>query len=130
VAGRWSDPGGRRRLMLAGAGVFAVLVLGHLLVTGLIELVALRLMLGAAEALFFVAGFAMLAEIAPAGRAGEALSYASLALFTGLALGAAAGSGAPARGRFPAGVVGRGPAGRSRLPVHRPTTGHTITPRT
>jgi predicted MFS family arabinose efflux permease len=29
----------------------------------------------------------MLADIAPAGRAGEALSYASLALFTGLALG-------------------------------------------
>ena len=86
-AGRWSDRWGRRRLMLAGAAAFAVLVLGHLLVTGLVGLVALRLLLGAAEALFFVAGFAMLADIAPAGRAGEALSYASLALFTGLALG-------------------------------------------
>ena len=86
-AGRWSDRWGRRRLMLAGTAAFAVLVLGHLLVAGLVGLVALRLLLGAAEALFFVAGFAMLADIAPAGRAGEALSYASLALFTGLALG-------------------------------------------
>jgi MFS family permease len=86
-AGRWSDRWGRRRLMLAGTAAFAVLVLGHLLVTGLVQLVVLRLLLGAAEALFFVAGFAMLADVAPAGRAGEALSYASLALFTGLAVG-------------------------------------------
>ncbi len=86
-AGRWSDQWGRRLLMLVGTGSFAVLVLGHLLVSGLVELVALRLLLGAAEALFFVAGFAMLADIAPVGRAGEALSYASLALFTGLAVG-------------------------------------------
>ena len=88
-AGRWSDRWGRRRLMLVGTAAFAVLVLGHLLVTGLVGLVVLRLLLGAAEALFFVAGFAMLADIAPAGRAGEALSYSSLALFTGLAVGPA-----------------------------------------
>ena len=86
-AGRWSDWWGRRLPMLAGTGAFAVITLGHLLVTGLVGLVALRLALGAAEALFFVAGFAMLADIAPVGRAGEALSYASLALFTGLAAG-------------------------------------------
>jgi MFS family permease len=86
-AGRWSDRWGRRLPMLAGTGAFAVITLGHLLVTGLVGLVALRLVLGAAEAVFFVAGFAMLADIAPVGRAGEALSYASLALFTGLAAG-------------------------------------------
>src|SRR4051795_8291374 len=88
-AGRWSDRWGRRRLMLVGTAAFAVLVLGHLLIAGVVGLVVLRLLLGAAEALFFVAGFAMLADIAPAGRAGEALSYSSLALFTGLALGPA-----------------------------------------
>jgi MFS family permease len=86
-AGRWSDRRGRRLPMLVGTGAFAVITLGHLVVTGLVGLVALRLVLGAAEALFFVAGFAMLADIAPVGRAGEALSYASLALFTGLAAG-------------------------------------------
>lgn len=43
-------------------------------------LVVLRLLLGASEALFFVAGFAMLADIAPTGRADEALSHSALAL--------------------------------------------------
>lgn len=86
-AGRWSDRWGRRRLMILGTGAFVVLVLGHLLVTGVVPLIGLRLLLGAAESLYFVAGFAMLADIAPADRAGEALSYASLALFAGLAAG-------------------------------------------
>lgn len=66
--------------MLVGTAAFAVINLGHLFVTDLLGLIAVRVFLGAAEALFFVAGFAMLADIAPAGRAGEALSYASLAL--------------------------------------------------
>jgi MFS family permease len=64
-----------------------VLVLGHLLVAELAWLVVLRLVLGAAEALYFVAGFAALADLAPPGRAGEALSYNSLALYVGLAAG-------------------------------------------
>jgi len=67
-AGRWSDRWGRRLPMLVGTAAFAVITLGHLLVTGLVGLIALRLFLGAAEALFFVAGFAMLADIAPVGR--------------------------------------------------------------
>jgi MFS family permease len=49
--------------------------------------VALRLLMGMAEALYFVAGFAALADLAPPGRAGEALSYNSLALFLGIAGG-------------------------------------------
>jgi MFS family permease len=49
--------------------------------------VVLRLLLGMAEALYFVAGFAALADLAPPGRAGEALSYNSLALYLGIATG-------------------------------------------
>jgi predicted MFS family arabinose efflux permease len=37
--------------------------------------------------MFFVAGFAALADLAPPGRAGEALSLNSLALYVGIALG-------------------------------------------
>ena len=49
--------------------------------------VALRLVLGVAEAAFFVASFAALADLAPPSRIGEALSYNSLGLYLGLALG-------------------------------------------
>ena len=49
--------------------------------------VALRLVLGVAEAAFFVAAVAALVDLAPASRMGEALSYNSLGLYLGLALG-------------------------------------------
>src|SRR3954447_5343464 len=87
LAGRWTDRHGRRPLLIGGAWAFAVLVAGHLLVTDLAWLVLLRLLLGIAEALYFVAGFAALADLAPPGRAGEALSYNSVALFLGIAAG-------------------------------------------
>ena len=48
-------------------------------------------MLGVGEAAFFVAGFAFLADLAPPERMGEALSYNSLGLYLGIALGPAAG---------------------------------------
>jgi MFS family permease len=87
LAGRWTDRHGRRPLLIGGAALFAVLVLGHVWVTTLAWLVVLRLLLGVAEALYFVAGFAALADLAPPGRAGEALSYNSLALYLGIATG-------------------------------------------
>jgi predicted MFS family arabinose efflux permease len=49
--------------------------------------VAIRLVQGVAEAAFFVAGFALLADLAPPARMGEALSYNSLGLYLGIALG-------------------------------------------
>jgi MFS family permease len=122
-AGRWSDRWGRRRLMPAGTASFAVLVLRHLLVTDLVGLVALRLVLGAAEAPFFVAGFAMSADIAPAGRAGEALSYASLALFTGLALGPPLAQALLREGGFPPGQRSPGPIGPSTAQI---LSGHAL----
>ncbi len=50
-------------------------------------LIGLRLLLGVAEAFFFVAGFAAVADLAPPGRTGEALSVNSLALYLGIAIG-------------------------------------------
>ena len=86
-SGRLSDRHGRRPLLLAGAVLCAVVVLGHLVVDAVWMLVALRLLLGVAEALFFVAAFAMLADLAPPGRTGEALSFNSLSLYAGIAIG-------------------------------------------
>jgi MFS family permease len=85
--GRWTDRHGRRPLLVGGAAGFAVVVLAHLLVTGLAGLVLVRLTLGVAEACYFVAGFAALADLAPPARAGEALSLNSLALYVGIGVG-------------------------------------------
>jgi predicted MFS family arabinose efflux permease len=54
-------------------------------------LMLIRLLLGAAEALFSVADFAALADLAPPGRAGEALSWNSLVLYVGIAVGSGVG---------------------------------------
>ena len=86
-SGRESDRRGRRPLLVIGALVAAAAILAHTVTTDLAMLIALRLILGAAEALFFVAGFAMLADLAPRGREGEALSFNSLALYLGIAMG-------------------------------------------
>jgi len=86
-SGRESDRRGRRPLLVAGAILAAVAILAHTITTDLAILVILRLVLGVGEALFFVAGFAMLADLAPRGREGEALSFNSLALYLGIAFG-------------------------------------------
>ena len=87
VVGRMADRSGRRRLLLVGAGLYAVMIAAHLLVHQLWVLIVVRLLLGVAESLYFVAGFAALADLAPPGRAGEALSWNSVALYLGIAVG-------------------------------------------
>jgi predicted MFS family arabinose efflux permease len=86
-AGRLSDVRGRRPLMIFGA-VLAALGMVLLPFAGSLPVVvAIRLMQGIGEAAFFVAGFALLADLAPPARLGEALSYNSLGLYLGIALG-------------------------------------------
>lgn len=87
VAGRLSDVHGRRPLLLAGALLCAAALALTAAAGSLPLVVALRLVLGVAEAAFFVASFAALADLAPPSRMGEALSYNSIGLYLGLALG-------------------------------------------
>ncbi|HEX2194843.1 MAG TPA: MFS transporter [Candidatus Limnocylindria bacterium] len=87
LAGRLSDRRGRRPLLIGGAVLCAATLAAHALTSELWMLIALRLILGVAEAFFFVGAFAALADLAPPGRAGEALSFNSLALYLGIALG-------------------------------------------
>lgn len=86
-AGRLSDNRGRIPLMLVGAVLAGVGMLLIPLVDSLAALVAIRLLQGVAEAAFFVASFALLADIAPPDRMGEAVSYNSLGLYLGIATG-------------------------------------------
>lgn len=86
-AGRLSDSRGRILLMIFGSVLAGVGMLLIPLTSSLEALVAIRLLQGVAEAAFFVGSFALLADIAPPERMGEAISYNSLGLYLGLAFG-------------------------------------------
>jgi len=105
-AGRLSDRRGRRPLLVGGAALYAIVLLAHVVTSSLPVLVGLRMLLGVAEALYFVAGLAALADLAPPGRSGEALSYNSLALYLGIALGPAVGQVLVDAGGFEAAWIG------------------------
>jgi predicted MFS family arabinose efflux permease len=86
-AGRLCDTWGRQPLLVGGALIAAVGLALTASADTLGAVIALRLLLGVAEAAFFVASFAALADLAPPARMGEALSYNSLGLYLGLAFG-------------------------------------------
>ena len=89
--GRISDRRGRRILMVAGAGAVAASTALYLLASSLPILLLLRIISGAGEAGFYVGAATVINDIAPDERRGEALSFFSLALFAGIAVGPALG---------------------------------------
>jgi predicted MFS family arabinose efflux permease len=105
LAGRLADTQGRRPLLVGGALLCALGMALTVPAAHLTTLVAARLLLGVAEAAFFVAAFAALADIAPPSRLGEALSYNSLGLYLGLAVGPPLGEVVVERSGFTAAWV-------------------------
>jgi MFS family permease len=93
-AGRLSDRRGRRLLMLVGAAIFAVSVLGYLLAKSIAVMMLMRALTGAGEALFFVGAASAISDLAPDERRGEALSFFSLALYAGIGVGPIIGEAA------------------------------------
>jgi MFS family permease len=92
IAGRLCDTLGRFPLLLFGSTVSVVALALTAQVDTIVSLVALRLLLGVGEAAFLVASFAALADLAPPNRMGEAVSYNSLSLYLGLAVGPLVGN--------------------------------------
>ena len=86
-AGRLADRRGRRLLMVAGGGIWALSVVGYLFAASVPLLIGMRLFTGVGEALFFVGALAANVDLAPPERRGEAFSFASLALYLGLGAG-------------------------------------------
>jgi MFS family permease len=87
LAGSFSDRRGRRPLIVGGAALFAIGVLGHLVATTIPILLVMRLVMGAGEAFVFVGVLSAASDLAPEGRRGEAISYFSLSLYLGVAIG-------------------------------------------
>jgi predicted MFS family arabinose efflux permease len=106
--GRLCDSWGRRPVLLLGCLVAAAGTVATAAVGDLTSVVALRLVLGVAEAAFFVATFAAVADLAPPSRLGEALSYSSLGLYLGLAVGPPLGEALVERGGFTVAWLGGG----------------------
>jgi MFS family permease len=101
-SGRLSDVRGRRLLLVTGAGLVTASVAGYVLATAFVPLLLLRLVTGAGEAFFYVGAAAAINDIAPDERRGEALSFFSLALYAGLAVGPVLGEMALGTDRFEA----------------------------
>jgi MFS transporter, DHA1 family, multidrug resistance protein len=99
-AGALSDLFGRRRLLVAGALIFATLPFTYLAASTLAWLVVLRFLHGSATAIFGPVASASLSDIAPAARRGGWLSTYSTAQGAGQAIGPILAGYAVAAGRF------------------------------
>ena len=86
-AGRLGDRRGRKLLLVGGALVVAAATAGYGIVHSLQWLVFARIVAGVGEAAFFVGGATMVADAAPEDQRGQAVSYWSIAVYGGLAIG-------------------------------------------
>lgn len=86
-AGRWADRRGRRIMLVIGAALQILAAAGHLAATTVPIMIVMRLILGAAEAVYFVAAMAAATDLAPEDRRGEAISLMSTSLYLGVAIG-------------------------------------------
>ncbi len=87
LVGWSSDRFGRRPLLIGGALLTVAALALHLVATDLPMFIAARALLGAGEGFFLVAAIAAGSDIAPPDRRGEAISFLSLSVYLGIAIG-------------------------------------------
>lgn len=85
--GRLGDRRGRRLLIVGGAALGGLSLAGYALAESLWVLVPMRLIGGIGEAAFFTGAATATADMAPEERRGEAVSFFSLGLYAGIAIG-------------------------------------------
>jgi predicted MFS family arabinose efflux permease len=102
IVGWSADRFGRRPGLIGGAIVTVVALVLHVFASSLGVLVAARALLGVGEAFFFVAALAAASDLAPPDRRGEAISFFSLSLYLGLAVGPLIGETALGVGSYAA----------------------------
>lgn len=91
-SGRIADRAGRRKVMIIGTIVTAVAGFGYLLAVGVFSFLLLRFLHGFSTGFRPTGSTAMLTDIVPANRRGEALGYLGIAGNTGMAGGPILGS--------------------------------------
>ncbi len=85
--GRLGDERGRRFLVVSGCFLTALTILGHVWANTYAAILIVRLLIGAFQGAFFVGSAAMVSDLAPAHRRGEALNWFSVSIYLGMALG-------------------------------------------
>ena len=133
-AGRIGDRYGRRVLLSGGSLLVGIVTLAYTQVDAVGGLVVLRLITGLGEACVFVGAATATQDLAPSHRRGEAASYFSVALYSGLALGPALGERladtygydevwiAAALAALVAAALGLGTPAHHAVPAVKPTT--------
>lgn len=87
IVGWLTDRFGRRPLLVGGSVLTVAALVLHLVANDLPLFIVARSMLGAGEGFFFVSALAAASDLAPDERRGEALSFLSLSLYLGIAIG-------------------------------------------
>jgi MFS family permease len=85
------DRKGRRLLIVGGSFLVGLSIVAYMWVESLVPLLLLRLVMGVGEAAFYVGAASAINDLAPDERRGEAMSLFSLALYSGIAIGAVVG---------------------------------------
>ncbi|MCY3894780.1 MAG: MFS transporter [Acidimicrobiaceae bacterium] len=85
--GRLGDERGRRYLVVSGCFLTALTVFGHVWADTYSVILIMRLLTGAFQGAFFVGSAAMVSDLAPEHRRGEALNWFSVSIYLGMALG-------------------------------------------
>ncbi|MBI2369869.1 MAG: MFS transporter [Deltaproteobacteria bacterium] len=89
--GYLADRGSSKAMLLVGAAIFAVSSLSYLGASGLLVLLALRTFHGTGMSMYPTAANAIVAELAPPRRRGEAMGFYGLSYTMSMALGPALG---------------------------------------
>jgi predicted MFS family arabinose efflux permease len=85
--GHLANAWGRRRLIIIGLILATVAFAGHAIAPEVLSLIGLRLLAGAAHAMFFVAATTLVTDLAAPARRGEVVSYFSTAPYLGTGFG-------------------------------------------